>query len=127
MRRYSRVIAPGIPLVSISASISVSFVALRLLSWAEPSVLPGKASGASAFAGGAFADRRQHHWSDSVQLLPWAHAVPVDEPVTQRRPPRVMGDMPNRGADVASTTSGGCIFPQYPTQTATSSSSEQYY
>lgn len=86
MRGYSRAVAPGIPLVSIS----VSFAALRFLSWAEPRALPGKAAEPSAFAGPAFADRRQHPARKTVRLLPWAQAVPLEGPVTQRRPPRVI-------------------------------------
>ena len=93
MRGYASRIAPGLPLVSIS----VSFVALRFISWAEPRVLVRK-SGDLAFTGAAFADRSQY--------FPWVQAVPVDEPIAQRRPPRVMNLPLSRSADRAPLVSG---------------------
>lgn len=102
MHLRPRAIAPGIPLVSIS----VSFVALRLLSLAEPKVLPGKSGDASAFAGPSLRDQRQHSYSRGLGLFPWAHAVPLDIPMAQRAPPSVVDDLYKRDADLASSTSG---------------------
>ena len=102
MHLRPRAIAPGIPLVSIS----VSFVALRLLSWAEPKVLTGKSGDASAFAGPSLGNRRQHSRSKGLRLFPWAQAVPLDLPMAQSAPPNVVDDMLKRDADVASRTSG---------------------
>lgn len=98
-------IAPGIPLVSIS----VSFVALRLLSWAEPKVIPspGKSGDVSAFAGASLRDQRQHSRSRGSRLLPWAQAMPLDVPMSaQRVSPSVVDDLQKRDAEVASRISG---------------------
>lgn len=102
MHLRPRAIAPGIPLVSIS----VSFVALRLLSWAEPKVLTGKSSDAAAFAGPSLGNQRQHSRSRGLKLFPWAQAVPLDVPMAQGVPPSVVDDLLKRDADAASRTSG---------------------
>ena len=114
MHLRPRAITPGIPLVSIS----VSFVALRLLSWAEPKVLPGKSGDASAFVGPSLRDQRHHSRSKGLRLLPWAQAVPLDVPMAQRAPPSVVDDLRKRDANVASRTSGevfsySCCTQQY--------------
>lgn len=100
MHLRPRAIAPGIPLVSIS----VSFVALRLLSWAEPKVLTGKSRDAAAFAGPSLGNQRQHSRSRGLKLFPWAQAVPLDVPMAQGV--RVVDDLLKRDADAASRTSG---------------------
>lgn len=103
MHLRPRAIAPGIPLVSIS----VSFVALRLLSWAEPKAIPGKSGDSSAFAGVSPRDQRQHSRSRGLRFLPWAQAVPLDAPMAaQRGTPSVVDDVQKMDAEVASRISG---------------------
>lgn len=102
MHLRPRPIAPGVPLVSIS----VSFVALRLLSWGEPKVLTGKSGDAAAFAGPSLGNRRQHSSSKGLRIFPWAQAVPLDVPMAQGAPPSVVDDLLKSDADVASRTSG---------------------
>lgn len=114
MRGYTRPIAPGIPLVSISASV----VALRFL--ADSRVIPRAFGAVSAFVAPAFTDRLHRPRNTILRLFPWAHAVPLDEPVLQTRPPRVM-DIPSgskntnsrasrAGTGDAYSTSGACIY-----------------
>lgn len=80
----------GNPLVSIS----VSLVALRLLLKAAEPRLLGKSSGVSAFVGFGVTQRLQNPRSRGVGLLPWAHAHPIEAPIVNTRPPRVL-DMPD--------------------------------
>lgn len=87
MRAHTRVIAPALPLV----------YALRL-SWAEPRALLATNSATRrtpAFGGPApmFTKRCQSEHSQprrGSRLLPWAHALPLDEAVTRPRRPRVL-------------------------------------
>lgn len=90
MRGYTCGLAPSLPLVSFS----VSFAALRFLS------LGGRQSGVDlSFPGKAFADRRQY--------LPWVQAVSLNEPLVERKPPRVMNLINSRATDHPTPISGG--------------------
>lgn len=108
MRGCSRAIVPGIPF----ASISVSFVALRILSWAEPLLL-GKPRESSTFSL-SYINPTQHFYraSNAVRLPLWAFAVPLDLPVTQHRLPRMMSGILESSKDNAvPSISGG--FPVF--------------
>lgn len=108
MRGYTRPIAPGIPLVSISASV----VALRFL--ADPRVIPRAFGAVSAFVAPVSTDRLHHPRNTILRLFPWAHAVPLDEPVIQARPPRVM-DIPNSSKSTNSRVTRAGTGDAYPT------------
>lgn len=91
MRTHAHVIAPALPLV----------YALRL-SWAEPRTLITTSSTprrvlAFAVPAVAFSKRRppsdHPHPGLGSRLLPWAHALPLDGPLTHRRRPRVLDSM----------------------------------
>lgn len=88
MRAHARVIAPALPLV----------YALRL-SWAEPKALFSAARRIPAFSTAAaqtFTNLRDTGHSKprgTWQLLPWAHALPLDVPAPSRKPPGVMDGM----------------------------------
>lgn len=89
MRGYTCGLAPSLPLVSIS----VSFAALRFLS------LGGRQSGVdSSFPGQSFVDRRQY--------IPWVQAGSINEPLVERKPPRVMNLINSRATDHPTPISG---------------------
>lgn len=105
MRTHAHVIAPALPLV----------YALRL-SWGEPRTLIAANSTAKrllAFPSPAAAFSKRRPLPDNPcprlgsRLLPWAHALPLDDPVTQPRTPRVLNSMGKDG-DLELPVSGVC-------------------
>lgn len=95
MRAHTRAIAPALPLM----------YALRLL-WAEPRMLFATHSVGRRKAGGfvapdAACSKRLPTCPPQrrlgSQLLPWAHALPLDGPVVHRRRPRVRSGSRDRG------------------------------
>lgn len=88
MRAHTRVIAPALPLV----------YALRL-SWAEPKALFSAARRIPALSTAAaqtftiLRDTGHSKPRSTWQLLPWAHALPLDVPAPSRKSPRVMDGM----------------------------------
>lgn len=93
----------GKPLVSIS----VSLVALRLLLKVAEPRLAGKSPGVSAFVGPGITEILQNTRRRKIGFLPWVHAHPIEAPIINTRPPRVLDVPEDTTMPADSKISGG--------------------